>query len=207
MPNGAAMTSASAARETLMDTAERLIGERGLDVSAREIAAQSGHGNNSAVIYHFGNLDGLIQATFDRRMTHLERRRGELLRNLEGRPDRTVADVVEAIVAPALTIPYQQGATHYARFVEQIQTHPVMAQLVPRGESYPTVIALTRLLRNCLPPSDRRKQAHRIHLMTIAMFALMADYERRGELISSRARTRATRELVAVLSAIVTAPL
>jgi len=189
-----------------MDTAERLIAERGLNVSAREIAAQAGQGNNSAVIYYFGNLDGLIQATLDRRMTGLERRRNELLPTLDGRADCTVSDVIEAIVAPALSIPYQEGATHYARFVEQIHTHPVVSQVIPRGETYPAVMALTRLLRKCMPPGDRSRQGRRIHLMATAMFALMADYERRGELTSLRARKRATRELVAVLSAIVTAP-
>lgn len=197
--------TATPARTLLMDTTERLIAEQGMTVSLREIAAGAGQRNNSAVIYHFGNYDSLIKATLERRMVGLEQRRRDLLEELDSRPDFTLSDVLRAIVEPALEIPYGEGATHYARFVEQIRTHPVISHAVPTGERWPAVMTLTKRLRTRMPGIDRAGQARRIRMMATAMFALMADYERRGELGSPRGRKRAAEELVATLSAVLTA--
>jgi AcrR family transcriptional regulator len=193
------------ARELLMDTAERLIAERGMGVSLREIAARAGQRNNSAVIYYFGNHDGLIAATLGRRMTELDDRRRVLLAELDAQADYDLADVLRAIIEPALDLPYRSGATHYARFVEQIRTHPILASSLPSSESWPATMALAGRLRFCLPSYPRRDLSRRIGLMAITMFALMADYERRGELDSVRGRKRACRELVEVLAAVLKA--
>ncbi|WP_431232205.1 hypothetical protein ACQ856_22375 [Mycolicibacterium psychrotolerans] len=195
-----------AGQDQLMDTAEVLIGERGLAVSLREIAAHAQHRNTSAVIYHFGGVDGLIVATLQRRMTVLEQRRQELLDELDTRSDVGPHEIVEAIVAPALEIPYEQGATHYARFVERIRDHPAIAKTTPTLEKWPAVVALTRRLTEFIPEESRRGQARRIRLMSTAMFALMADYERRGELDSTRKRKRACEELTSILVGLLTAP-
>lgn len=188
-----------------MDTAERLIAERGMGVSLREIAAQAGQRNNSAVIYHFGNHDGLIAATLHRRMSELDERRSVLLAELDARADYTVDDVLKALLEPALELPYRSGSTHYARFVEQIRTHPVISSAVPRNESWPATMTLARRLGSRLPDYSRRELSRRIGLMATTMFALMADYERRGELDSARGRRRACRELVPILAAVLTA--
>ena len=188
-----------------MNTAETLIAERGMGVSLREIAAQAGQRNNSAVIYHFGNHDGLIAATLDRRMSVLDERRRLLLAELDARADFTVEDVLTAIIAPALDLPYRSGATHYARFVEQIRTHPVIASAAPRTDDWRATMALTQRLSASLPDHPRRDLTRRIGLMATTMFALMADYERRGELESARGRKRACRELVPILAAVLTA--
>lgn len=191
-------------RDLLMDTTERLIAERGMTVSLREIAAGAGQRNNSAPIYHFGNYDNLLNATLARRMDGMERRRQEMLVHLESRGDATLTDVLRAIVEPALEIPYREGATHYARFVEQIRTHPVISHSVSAGERWPVVVALIEHLRGHLPGLTRDAFARRVRLMATTMFALMADYERRGELNSPRRRKRAGEELVATLSCILT---
>lgn len=193
------------ARDLLMDSAEILIAERGMGVSLRTIAAHAGQRNNSAVIYHFGNHDGLIAATLDRRMSVLDARRKELLDKLEVHSDYTVDDVLHAIIEPALELPYLCGSSHYARFVEQIRTHPVIAEAVPRSEKWPATMELARRISDLLPAEEGRDLPRRIRMMTTSMFALMADYERRGELDSPRGRGRASRELVAILSAMLSA--
>ena len=197
------MVSDAPARELLMDAAEMLIAERGMTVTLRELAAAAGQRNNSAVIYHFGGLDGLVAATLQRRMDSLEPRRAELLAGLDA--DAGPADIVAAIVGPALTIPYEQGATHYARFVESIRVHSVIAELQPSSSQWPVVMSLIRRLTPHVP-GGRRAQTRRIRLMATAMFSLMADYERRDELASPRKRARATEELTALLVALVITP-
>jgi AcrR family transcriptional regulator len=198
----------SPAPARLMDTAEFLIAERGMSVSLREIAAQAGQRNNSAVIYHFGNFDGLIKATLERRMLALERCRLQLLGDLDAAgSESTLDDLVAIIVNPALEVPYAQGATHYARFVEQVRHHPVISNAVPSNESWPAMKSILLRLRHMLPESDRRTQVRRIHMMATTLFALTADYERRGELDTTRGRRRASTELRSVLVAVLMAPL
>ena len=46
-------------RERLLLTAEKLLGERGINgVSLREITREAGQRNASALHYHFGSRDG-----------------------------------------------------------------------------------------------------------------------------------------------------
>ena len=53
----------------LLDAAERLFAERGIDsVSIREIVRASGQGNLSAAHYHFGSREALVAALVERRM-------------------------------------------------------------------------------------------------------------------------------------------
>ena len=57
------------AKEAMIEVAEKLIGERGLDnVSMRDVASYAGQRNNSAVQYHFGSRDGLITQILRRRL-------------------------------------------------------------------------------------------------------------------------------------------
>ena len=73
-------TPAESTREQLLDAAEALFLEEGLeDVSLRAIVRRAGQRNQSAMQYHFGRREGLIKALICRRMLQLERRRSELV--------------------------------------------------------------------------------------------------------------------------------
>lgn len=59
-------------RELLLDTAERLWGERGVDgVSLREIRVASGVRNTAAVYFYFHDRDGLIDALMARHLPRI----------------------------------------------------------------------------------------------------------------------------------------
>lgn len=67
-------------RQSLISSAEKLIAEKGLaNVSTRDVLAASGQRNQSALQYHFGGKDGLIQAVVSARSETLDARRLELL--------------------------------------------------------------------------------------------------------------------------------
>jgi AcrR family transcriptional regulator len=69
-----------ATRRRLVDTAERLFAERGLDgVSLREITAAAGVRNASALQYHFGGRPGLVRAVVAKHRPHVEAARHALL--------------------------------------------------------------------------------------------------------------------------------
>ena len=91
-----------ATREHLLDVAEQLFGERGVDhVSIREIQLAAGTRNTAAVHFHFGDRDGLIDALMHRHLARIGARQQELW-------DKVVADdglsddhrLVELLVRP-----------------------------------------------------------------------------------------------------------
>ncbi|CAM3285712.1 helix-turn-helix domain-containing protein [Nocardioides dubius] len=92
----------SGPKDALVDAAERLFAEHGLDgVSMRDIAKAAGQRNNSAVAYHFGGRDGLVREVFRRRMLVINQRRREMVDALDGAADRDpLRALLEAMILP-----------------------------------------------------------------------------------------------------------
>ena len=109
------------ARAQLLDTAERLFAEHGIDgVSLRQIAAEAGQGNNSVVQYHFGDKAGLIHEIIARRRESFEPRRQALLEEAI-RSNRTseVRALLEVLFVPLVETVDGEGQHVYARFIVQ----------------------------------------------------------------------------------------
>ena len=71
--------SAFSGREAILNTAERLFAERGIDaVSLRTINAEAGY-SVAALHYHFGTRDGLIRALLERAQPQMLYHRDRLL--------------------------------------------------------------------------------------------------------------------------------
>ena len=59
----------------LIETAERLFAEKGIDnVSLREINRAAGQKNVAALHYHFGTRESLLEALFENRMSGVNNR-------------------------------------------------------------------------------------------------------------------------------------
>jgi AcrR family transcriptional regulator len=105
-------------KQQIVRAAERLFATHGLDgVSLRQIGVAAGNGNNSAVQYHFGSKDQLVQAIFEDRLPHLDERRRLLV--AQRRPD-DLRSWVECYVLPILEQGEQEGS-HYLGFVAMLQ--------------------------------------------------------------------------------------
>ena len=178
---GAVTTTAVSARDLILLAAERLVGEQGVSVSLREVAIEAGQRNNSAVHYHFGSRDGLIEAVVVLRVDELERRRLGLIAEYDEEGLRDVRSLVDVLVRPMFTAPYEQGSTHYARFLEKVRDHPAITARPLGSEQRPaTRIVISRLDQALSElPAEVRKQ--RLQAMTTTMFALLADLERTRE--------------------------
>ena len=106
------MTRTERAREELLLVAERLFATRGIDsVSLRQIAGEAGYANPATVQYHFGSKEGLYRAIVEHRMPGIERRRAELLDQLETADPRELAEVM---ARPLLGL---EASSYYAEFV------------------------------------------------------------------------------------------
>jgi AcrR family transcriptional regulator len=156
-------------RSAILDTAERLFGEQGLDaVSLRAIAAASGAANNSAVLYHFGDKEGLIRAIFDRRLQPIDRRRGEMLGSFTAAERRDVGALMGALLRPLGEARDADGRPSYAAF---------LLQLIHAGESIgrmgafeklmPMTGRLGELLATALGSPPRGLIEHRMSLATM----------------------------------------
>jgi AcrR family transcriptional regulator len=105
------------AREILLDTAERLLGEKGIEgASMRQIAAEAGQGNNSVVQYHFGSKAGLMQEIIERRVAGFEPRREVLL---AAAGDGDIQSLLKVLFLPIAELTDDQGRHAYARFIMQ----------------------------------------------------------------------------------------
>lgn len=104
----------------LLDTAERLFAEHGIEaVSLRRITREAG-ANVAAVHYHFGGKEGLLEQTLLRRMQGIALRRAELL----ARPadDDPVAAWVAALVVPLAEMIEHDGGRAYVRLMWRCQS-------------------------------------------------------------------------------------
>lgn len=86
----------------LLTTAEKLFAEHGLEaVSTRLIAREAGQKNHSALQYHFGSKDGLIEAILNYRITPINKERLRRLELFKNRGEvMSVKKLVEIFVYP-----------------------------------------------------------------------------------------------------------
>ncbi|UGT40136.1 TetR family transcriptional regulator [Nocardia yamanashiensis] len=197
------------ARERIIAAAERLIAERGQGVPLRDIAAAAEQRNNSAIQYHFGSRDGLIEAVVERRLATLEVRRLELLAEQagSGRPPG-VHGLLEALVIPMFELGERHGAHHYARFLEQIHTHPIVTDAGNlEGADRTSVRVIMQGLDRELAALPMRLRVRRLRALTTMLFALLADHERAVEAGKVRAGdVDAWGEIIDMLAGSLTAP-
>lgn len=194
----------------ILAATEKLIAERGVDVPLRDIAAAANQRNNSAVQYHFGTRDRLIAAVVDGRNSAMEANRLTLLADAESRGDLDeIRTLVDLLVRPIAEIPYLEGATHYARFLEQVRNHPAVlgetSYWTAEAPAIRIILArLDRALASTLPPKLRQM---RLMALARSMFALLADRERDLESgsLSAHAAEASTANIVDILVAVLCA--
>jgi AcrR family transcriptional regulator len=117
-------------RDLLIETAERLFAERGIDaVSLRSVMAAAGT-NVAAVHYHFGSKDALVEALIQSRSGEVGRRREPLLQRVEALPHPTARDLAEAFVRPVAEMALG-GNDGWVRFVHGVLVtrHPAFEVL------------------------------------------------------------------------------
>ena len=186
-----------ATREAILDAAERLFAEHGLDnVSHRQISTAAGQGNNAAVSYHFGTSADLVEAIVERHAAAVEQLRAQQLAHVEGSGD--VYDWVDCLVRPTaqhlqdLQDRLNPGAsTWYARLSAQLATDPRRHVLVvERALRSPALRTIVEGLQGCLPDLPAAVRAERnaaVRLLSVHVFA-----ERESALAEGRAPARAS---------------
>lgn len=169
-------------KSAMIEIAERLIGERGLDVvSMRDVATAAGQRNNSAVQYHFGSRDGLILQVLRRRLVQLDAdRRERLVRIDEEGLGADQATLVWVLFEPIVDLLRSQpDARHYARFLQRVG--PVMAPGIPEAKLRTAMDDVVVRLIDVLSHLPRRVAFERIDLATQMFTGALAVYEDRRD--------------------------
>ena len=172
------------ARIRILEAAERRFAEDGIEaVSLRQIAAESGQRNTSAVAYHFGTRSALVGALYEHRMAPINARRLEFLAE---HPDGAVRTYVRALVEPlaeTMTDAEKAGRpSWYLRFLAEAMRYPEydpasVALERPEASSIRALIAGLRAATSHLglPPGVF---AERMRLLALLVITALADRER-----------------------------
>lgn len=160
-------------RTRLLDAAERLLDESGIDgTSAAAITHAAGHRNAAAVNYHFGKLDHLIEAVLERRAAELNEQRHALFDELEAAGPVEPRAAFVALVQPLADLLDRPEGRRYLRLLNQAANHPRFHDRA--GWHFTTSLQRgAALLAPVLEsvPVDRRPSRAR-HVLGMALFAL-----------------------------------
>ncbi|MEQ8268393.1 MAG: helix-turn-helix domain-containing protein [Parvibaculum sp.] len=109
-----------------MSAAEQLFGERGLHaVTLKDINAAAGQRNESALHYHFGSKQRLVQAILDARVGAIDKRRAERIEALleTGGADDLHA-ILRATFEPLTGLLDTEEGVRFVRFAAQVLNDP-----------------------------------------------------------------------------------
>jgi AcrR family transcriptional regulator len=148
---------ATETREKLLRAAEHLFARHGLDVPIREIHALAGQKNASAIQYHFGSKEELVQAIIDRHAPTPDDM-DAVRADLESR-QAVPRSFVEAIVRRLCAYLGNEESRDYIRFsfhyLQQTSLRAVLAQET-QHHSMAAVYAETELVRRMFPALPER---------------------------------------------------
>lgn len=185
------------ARAQILDAAEQLIAERGVQVPLRDIATAAGQRNNSAVHYHFRSREELLDAVVRRRLEPMEAQRSLMLSALDAEQQGDVDALLRIMVLPMMAV----DSHFYARFLQVSASHLRIDVEEAQGSVW--ALVLDRLMA-AIPTTDRRACRRRVNAVATTMFALLAQRERLAQ--SDIDSVGSPEEIIAMLAAMLTAP-
>jgi AcrR family transcriptional regulator len=156
-------------KDKILDTAERLIGERGYAAtSLRQIIAEAGV-NLAAVHYHFGSKEDLLDAVVARKVTPVNEARMAQLERVEaeaGAGPINVEKVLKAFLLPTAEVASRNPG--FVRLMGQMLAEGMMPRIVER-HFQATGLRFVAALRQALPELPEEELLWRVHFMIGAM--------------------------------------
>ena len=119
----ATLETEAGTRESLMDAAESLFAERGIQAASLRAITEQAKANLAAVHYHFGSKQGLVRAVFSRRLAPLN---AERLRRLDlcQAAGGSVEEVLHAFLVPALALAREASHGAFGRLMGRAFMEP-----------------------------------------------------------------------------------
>jgi AcrR family transcriptional regulator len=194
-------------KQKILDTAEKLFGEKGYDAtSLRQIIAEAGV-NLAAVHYHFGSKEELLDELVLRRVAPVNTARIVLLDRLDADtscPQPAIEKVLEAFMLPMVEVATQNP--RFVRLMGRLYAEGMMPA-ISRKHFHGTAFRFLGSMRRALPELPEGELAWRVHFMIGAMAHTMCGVPVFPEVPAAAADFPARiRRLVAFLSAGFRAP-
>ncbi|MFI6315632.1 TetR/AcrR family transcriptional regulator [Nocardia fusca] len=185
-PSRRSHTAGNATRTRLLDAAEALMAERGIEgVPLSEIRNRAGQSNSSAIAYHFGSKDGLVRALVLDRQLRIDEERARMIDELvrTGR-QHDPRSVVWVVVRP-LANTVREGS-RYAAFLARLSEQPeVRTRYWPQqiGSSWNNA-DLQRLIADSVAHLPERVRRSRSYQTTNSVLNLLGEHARTGRNLS-----------------------
>jgi AcrR family transcriptional regulator len=200
-----------ATQRSLIQCAERLFAERGIDaVSVSEILETAGQRNKNAIHYHFGGKDGLVTAIAEHRSSALNERRDTMLAELRRRGlEHDIRELSATLVVPLTELLDAEGC-HFLGFLARYHLDRSRRQLVSSVD--PRVTRTYREAYRLLAEASALTSSAMEIRFEIAMDMIFASLaSRQAEESSTRGPARASRaafvdNLVAAVSGCFSTP-
>jgi AcrR family transcriptional regulator len=153
----------------MMRTATKLFAERGIHaVSVRELTEAAGQRNASALHYHFGSREGLLDAILEAHQSSIDAARDDLLPH-DGEPD--LESAVRALVVPLADALRTVEGREYLRVIAQVMSSMDVAAAQTSGppNARRAVEAIMRELSDVSAPVRIVRTAHSLLMITTAL--------------------------------------
>ncbi len=113
-------------RDRLLDSAERLFAENGVDATSLRHITNDAEANLASVNYHFGSKEELFRQIFARRIGPINQERLRLLDSCEAQGTPSLECVLEAFLAPTLRLRSdpEQGGEHFMCLMGRLFSEP-----------------------------------------------------------------------------------
>jgi len=168
-------SDAKLTQEALITAAEKLFAEQGIETaSLMDITRLAGQKNRSALLYHFGSREELLDAVLKRHSVGIGAVRTQMLAAIS--TESTLQHVVEAIVLPlAAKLDDVEGGVEYLRINAQMFSSKALHSFRLRAEHTQRDDALMRVLLPRVPPMSKVQQKMRMQLVGSFLFHSLAD--------------------------------
>ena len=173
-------------REALLSAGEQLFATAGFQgTSDRQIVLRAGQRNNSAIAYHFGSREGLVEAIWYWHSAPVNLRRAEMMSQMSDPP--TAYELVSAHVDPFVEEMLSYSPSFWARFNEQhlleLQEQfvgPATERLTAREDGSPLLVLmqLFALMRDRLTACGAEDSDLRVSLLVRLVISGLASWER-----------------------------
>lgn len=162
-------------RSRILDAAEKLLVQHGLDATTLRMITAEAQANLAAVNYHFGSKEALIEAVFRRRLTWLNEQRIAALTAFEaeakGAPLKP-RQIVEAFFGVAIRMAADKrgGGQTFMRLLGRTYTEPTDFVRTFLAEEYAEVMARFKAaFFKALPDVPQEEFLWRFHFMMGAL--------------------------------------
>jgi AcrR family transcriptional regulator len=176
VPDSADAADGTAAR--ILDAAERLFAEHGIEAASVRAITQSAGVNIAAVHYHFGSKQDLVRALVERRVAEMHEARLPWLDKAEERAEVTTRDVAEAWVRPLAQLALDPDRRTYLAFLVVLNSGGPDLRSLSAEVFRPQYVRFATLLARALPDVDEPVRWFRFSMAADATIRSLADLDR-----------------------------